>query len=353
MGNTASRHHNSTIKEVALRAGVCIKTISNVVNNPGIVKASTRERVLQAIAELDYRPSAAARGMVTRSRRLIAFLLSDFTNPAYPEMVEAVTELARQKGFMLLLCNTGRNSGEEDRNLNLIIEQQADGVIISSAPAESTSTDVLTKRGIRVVLFNRRPRNYSVNYIGVDNEGGGHAATSHLIQKGHSRIAFIRGDVGVSTSVERERGYRRALAENGIVADESLIVLGDYRTEETSRVSAEMLTRIDRPSAVFAANDVMALAVIDMAIRLGLRVPEDLAVVGFDDIAIASNRMIGLTTVRSNLRELAGEATKLLFDLIENPDHPLNENPEDRILPVSLQVRHTCGGPVVLDSKEG
>ena len=174
-----------------------------------------------------------------------------------------------------------------------------------------------------------------------------------MIQKGHSRIAFIRGDVGVSTSVERERGYRRALAENGIVADESLIVLGDYRTEETSRVSAEMLTRIDRPSAVFAANDVMALAVIDMAIRLGLRVPEDLAVVGFDDIAIASNRMIGLTTVRSNLRELAGEATKLLFDLIENPDHPLNENPEDRILPVSLQVRHTCGGPVVLDSKEG
>jgi DNA-binding LacI/PurR family transcriptional regulator len=344
MRKKGPQRQNVTIKEVALKAGVCIKTISNVVNNPGIVKKATRDRVLQAIAELDYRPSASARAMVTRSRRLIAFLLSDVTNPAYPEMVEVVTSLARQKGFMLLLCNTGRDPVEEEHYLDLIIEQQADGVIISSASADSCSMDALTKRGIHVVLFNRRPSMYSVNYIGVDNEGGGHAAASHLIKGGHRRIAFIRGDVGSSTSEERERGYRRALADNGIEADESLIVLGDYRSDEASRASSELLTRRDRPTAVFAANDVMAMAVIDTANSLGLAVPEDLAVVGFDDIPIASNRMIALTTVRSGLRELAGEATKLLFELIEYPEHPRNRNPEDRILPVSLRIRRTCGG---------
>jgi len=344
MQDKSFRHKNITIKEVALKAGVCIKTISNVVNNPGIVKMATRERVLQAIAELDYRPSAAARALVTRSRRLIGFLLSDVTNPAYPEMVEVVTALARQKGFMLLLCNTGRDSVEEERYLDLLIEQQADGVIISSASADSRSMDILSKRGIRVVLFNRRPARYSVNYIGVDNEGGGHAAVIHLIKAGHRRIAFIRGDVGSSTSEEREQGYRRAHAESGIDVDESLVVLGDYRTEQASRASSELLTRTDRPSAVFAANDVMALSVIDTANSIGLRVPEDLAVVGFDDIPIASNSMIGLTTVRSNLRDLAGEATRLLFDLIENPEHPRNQNPEDRILPVSLKIRRSCGG---------
>lgn len=338
------RHQNVTIKEVALKAGVCIKTISNVVNNPGIVKKATRDRVLQAIAELDYRPSASARAMVTRSRRLIGFLLSDVTNPAYPEMVEVVTALARQKGFMLLLCNTGRDPVEEEHYLDLIIEQQADGVIISSASADCSSMDILTRRGIRVVLFNRRPAKYSVNYIGVDNEGGGHAAVSHLIEGGHGRIAFIRGDSGSSTSEERERGYRRALAENGIAVDESLIVLGDYRSDEASRVSSALLARADRPTAVFAANDVMALAVIDTAIGLGLAVPEDLAVVGFDDIPIASNRMVALTSVRTNLRDLAGEATRLLFELIENPEHPRNQDPEDRILPVSLKIRRTCGG---------
>ncbi|MGA2766189.1 MAG: LacI family DNA-binding transcriptional regulator [Spirochaetia bacterium] len=341
--SSTDRIRNVTIRDVAFKAGVSLKTVSNVVNNRRVVKAVTRERVLRAIEDLDYRPSAAARALVTRSRRLISLLVSDVTNPAYPEMVEVVAEMARLKGYMLLLCNTGRDPVEESFYLNLITEQQADGVIISSCTAESRAVDVLLKRGIKVVLFNRRPARYSVNYVGVDNVGGGYDATIHLITTGHRRIAFMRGEAGASTSDERETGYRRALAESGITVDESLIVMGDYRTEVASQASIELLTRKDPPSAVFAANDVMALAVIDKANRFGLRVPEDLAVIGFDDIAIASNSRIGLSTVRSDLRNLAGEATQLLFELIANPEHPGNANPTNKILPVSLQIRLTCG----------
>jgi LacI family transcriptional regulator len=340
------RKKNVTIKDVALKAGVSFKTVSNVVNNPSIVKLFTRKRVLQVIRDLDYRPSAAARALVTHSRRLISLIISDVTNPAYPEMIEVIAWLARQKGFMLLLCNTGRDPDEENNYLDLISEQQADGVIIACSNIDSNSADILTKRGIKVVLFNRRPFKYSVHYVGVDNEGGGYAATNHLIKMGHRHIAFIRGAIKASTSFEREQGYRRALSDNSIPVDESLIVLGDYRAEEVSRVSTELLKREDRPSAIFAANDVMALAAIDTANQSGLRVPEDLAIIGFDDIPIASNSMVGLSTVRSNIRSLAEEAAKLLFELIENAEHPYPIPPVEKILPVSLQIRRTCGGSI-------
>lgn len=333
-----------TIIDVAQRAGVSPKTVSNVVNNRPVVRPATRERVQAVIQELDYRPSAAARSLVTRRRRLIGFLLADITNPAYPEMVEAIASNTQQSGYMLLLCNTRRDPVEEDRYVNLLIEQQVDGVIISSSSAESHVGEILARHGIHVVLFNRHPREFTANYVGVDNDLGGYLATRHLIALGHRRIAFIRGESGASTSQEREAGFRRALQESGMPVDERLLVFGDFRVGKSREVTMELLSGSERPTAVFAANDVMALAVIDVALRLGLRVPEDLAVVGFDDISIASISSVGLTTVRSNFRKMAEVAICLLLDLIQDPNHPGHRNPIRKTLPVTLLVRRTCGG---------
>lgn len=329
-----------TIKDVARVANVSPKTVSNVVNNRPVVKPATRERVLQAIRELNYYPSAVARSMVTRSRRLIGLMLADITNPAYPEMVEGVASLARQAGFMVMLCNTGREPDEEDRYVHLLIEQRVDGVIIASSRMDSKAADTLTSAGIKVVLFNRHPERYSVSFVGVDNEHGGYLATRHLLELGHRRVAFIRGTRGASTSIEREQGYRRALAEFGVEPDPALIGWGDY-DPDVARTAADLLLRMkNRPTAVFAANDVMALSVIDAANALGLRVPEDVAVVGFDDIAIASHRLVGLSTIHGDLGQLSREATTLLLETISGN---LTE-PVRKILPVYLVVRRTCGG---------
>ena len=331
---------------MARRAGVSPKTVSNVVNERPVVRPETRERVLEAIKELDYRPSALARGLVTRSRRLIGLLLSDITNPAYPEMVEAVASVARQNGFTLLLCNTARDPAEEGRYVDLLIEQQVDGAIIATCRLDSQAADLLAQRGIQVVLFNRRPAKHTVSFIGVDNVGGAYAATQHLIELGHRQIAFVRGAELASTSQEREEGYLRALRANKIELNPRLILSGDYRAEVARQAVTELLSGPDRPTAIFAANDVMALGVIDAALGLGLRVPEDLAVVGFDDITVASNRLISLTTVNGDLPELAREATELLIQLITDPSHPAHRTPIHKILPVSLQIRRTSGGPL-------
>lgn len=335
-----TRKRPVTIKDVARLAKVSPKTVSNVVNNRPVVKPATRERVLQAIRELNYHPSAVARGMVTRSRRLIGLILADITNPAYPEMVEGVASLARQAGFMVMLCNTGRDPDEEERYVHLLIEQRVDGVIIASSRMDSRAAETLSAAGIKVVLFNRRPEQYSVSFVGVDNENGGYLATRHLLQLGHRRVAFIRGTRGASTSIEREQGYRRALVEFGIEPSPELIAWGDYHPA-VARTAAELLLRMkNRPTAVFAANDVMALSTIDAASAMGLRVPEDLAVVGFDDIAIAANRLVGLSTIHGDLGQLAREATTLLLETISgNLIEPVR-----KVLPVYLVVRRTCGG---------
>lgn len=335
-----------TIKDVARRAGVCNKTISNVINSPEIVKPETRQRVLRAIQDLDYRPNAAARSLVTRRRHLIGLVLFDITNPTYPEITEVVINMAREAGFTVLVCSTGRDPADEDRYVDLLIEQQVDGVLIAVQRADSQTAEVLMQRGIKVVLLNRRCADVALPYVGLDNENGGYLATKHLLDLGHRRIAFIRGVEYSSTSQEREAGYLRALRESGISRDPDLIVCGDYSATTTLEKAKELLACEDRPSAIFAAADVMALAVMDAAVGMGLRIPEDVAIVGFDDLPLASNSVISLTSVHGGVSAMAEEATRILFELINHPADSSVGNQVQKILPVVLQIRRSSGGPI-------
>jgi LacI family transcriptional regulator len=336
----------ATIKDVARESGVCMKTVSNVINSPEIVKSATRQRVLEAIEALDYRPCAAARSLVTHRRNLIGLLLFDITNPAYPEIAEVIINLARKAGFTVLVCNAGRDPGEEDRYIDLLIEQHVDGVIVSVQRWEGTAVAALVRRGIKVVQLNRRSAEVSAPYVGVANENGGNLATKHLLDLGHRRIGFVRGVAYASTSQEREAGYLRALGEYGIAADPSLIVRGEFSVGSTREAARALLARQDRPTAIFAASDLMALGVMDAAAELGLRIPEDLALVGFDDIPLATNAAISLTTVRGGLGQLGEEAIELLLQLINDGSNADEAAPVQRILPVTLQVRRSSGGHI-------
>ena len=331
---------SATLNDVAKRAGVSPKTVSNVINQHPHVRPSTRAKVLQAVQEMEYHPNIAARGLVTRRRNLIGLVIWDILNPAYPEMVEIIVAKARDAGYMTILGNVGRDSLEEDKLSTLLIEQRVDGVILASTTRDSTGPERLLAAGVPVVLLNRYPGHLPADYVGVDNLKGGYLLTQHLIRLGHERIGFIRGVPDVSTSSDREMGYRQALEDQGVAYDESITANGLYTPRGAYEATHRLLTLAERPTAIVCANDLMAISAIDAIIDAGLRVPEDVAVTGFDDIAVAGSRRLGLTTVRCEMDRMAQEAINLLLSRMQGR---VVGTPRKVMFPADLVVRQSCG----------
>jgi LacI family transcriptional regulator len=329
-----------TLSDVAKLAGVSPKTVSNVINQHPHVREATRRKVQQAIQELGYHPNIAARSLVTKRHNLIGFVLWDILNPAYTEMVEMVVAKARDSGYMVILGNAARDPNEEERMATLLIQQRVDGAILASTSKDSTVPDHLTAAGVPVVLVSRYTDNLTTDFVGVDNLKGGYMVTQHLIGLGHERIAFMRGIPTSSTSLDREAGYRQALDARGILCDESLIVCGDYTSPGAYAATQRLLTLDECPTAIVCANDLMAISAIDAILDAGLRVPEDVAVTGFDDIAVAGSRSLGLTTIRCEMDRMAQEAVNLLLSRMQGQ---VASPPRRVIFPPELAVRRTCG----------
>ena len=338
-----------TINDVAKRAGVSPKTVSNVIHDHPHVRESTRSKVLKAIEELGYQPNIAARSLVTKRHDLIGFVLWDILNPAYTEMVETTVAQARESGYMLILGNAGRDPGEEDRVVTLMIQQRVDGIILASTTRGSKVPERLVEAGVPVVLVSRYPEDLFTDYVGVDNVRGEYMMTHHLLRLGHTRIAFMRGIPTVSTSVDREAGYRQALEDHGIAYDESLVGSGNYTPQEAYLAAGRLLSLDERPRAIACANDLMAISVIDAVLDAGLRVPEDVAVTGFDDIAWAGSRSLNLTTIRVGMDLMAREAVSLLLNRIQGQ---VTGSPREVILPPELVVRRTCGASLSERSRD-
>ncbi len=332
-----------TIHDVARLAAVSPKTVSNVVNRRKLVSPETRERVERAIAALGYQPNAAARRLVTGRSGVIGLLISDITNPAYPEMVERVVMRAKERGYSVIVCNTQSDSEHVADYIELLIQQSVDGAVMTTASRFSDAAQRLNDRDIPVVLANRTIENGRVDYIGADNFRGGYLATQHLIKLGHQRIAHVAGTPDASTSLSRSAGYRSALEKANLAFQEDLLVGGDYSRAGGYAAARKLMALEQPPTAVFAANDVTALGVMDGLADAGRRIPEDVAVVGFDDIAFASLRSIGLTTIHTGYVDIAQEALDLLLYKIAHKDEPASPEVICRIYPVHLVVRRTCG----------
>jgi LacI family transcriptional regulator len=329
-----------TISDVARQAGVSTVTVSRVLNNAPNVNHATRLRIEQAIQELGYVPNGAARSLRSKRTRSLALILPDVTNSFWTTVARGVEDAAQSSGYSVLLCNTDENCAKQLRYLDLVASRRVDGVIIAPFDCDVQNIRALRDREIATVLIDRRISGWETDSVRGDSEGGARALVRHLISLGHTRIAVISGPAITSTAQDRVDGYRAALMEAGISPDPALIRQGEYRSSTGEQLMGQLLDEGLHPTAVFAANNAIAMGVIDAAIRRGRRIPHDLALVCFDDFDAASHLFPFLTVAVQPAYEMGVRAAELLLSRIEAgaalaPRHVL--------LPIRLIIRHSCG----------
>lgn len=321
-----------TILDVARLADVSPSTVSNLLNGRAErMRPSTKQRVQDAISTLGYRPNLAARGLKTGSAPLIGLIVPSVANPFFGIFASHVEEAALENGFRVLLGNGGRDPEREQTYSEELWGHGARGIILGSSPENLQHLSALNKLGLSVVAFERTGQQsdeYTVDSVGVDNVQGAYQAIQYLTEQGHKRIGFVSGSIRSVNRQERLDGYRRAIEEANIAYDERLVWQGtsdiDYGDAETismgRRGARELLEQPDRPTALFAINDMIAFGVYAAARDLGLRIPDDISIIGFDDIALAEIVDPPLTTVSQPIKELAYYAVARLLLLIQGDD---------------------------------
>jgi DNA-binding LacI/PurR family transcriptional regulator len=302
-----------TIYDVARLAGVSTATVSRALNGKGQIATATRSAIDAAVEQLGYRPNTIARSLVTRSTQTIALLLPDIANPFYAELVAGIQDRVLAEGHTMLLCTTESDPEREERYLNLLRAKQVDGALVDGLVLPPDRIARFVREGFPIVCLDRDVDSASVPLVQVDNRLGARLATEHLLELGHRVIGHVAGAATLRISEERVAGYRQAFTDVGVEPDPGLVVVGSF-TEEGGHDAA--LRLLDRGvTAVFAANDLSALGVVSALTGRGLRVPEDVSVVGFDDVRFAAFTSPPLTTIHQPAREIAERAIGLLLEL--------------------------------------
>jgi len=314
----------ATIREVAESAGVSYATVSHVINNTRLVSQETRERVVAAMAALNYRPNALARSLRQGKTNTIGLVLPDSANPFFAEISRSIEDEAFKKGYSVFLCNTELDTQRELFYVDVLSKKQVDGIIFVATGDQADSLDFLLRQNMPVVMIDRDVPKVEVDAVLTDNQLGGFLATHHLIELGHKRIACIAGPSSITPSAERIIGYRRALEQAGLSYDENLIVRGDYHAQSGMEITHSILRMNPRPTAIFALNDLMALGALRAAAETNYSVPRDLAVVGYDNLELARFTNPPLTTIAQPKKEIGAQAVNLLVDRISQKSRPPN-----------------------------
>jgi LacI family transcriptional regulator len=312
---------SASVIDVARRAGVSLGTVSNVLNRPERVAPATRDRVLQAIEELGFIRNEAARQLRAGRSRTIALVVLDIGNPFFTDLAAGVEQAAARSDLEVILCNSGENATREQRHLNLLQEQRSYGILITPVAGKLDRIDAIRRRGTPVVLVDRNS-NLQRCSVSVDDCVGGHLAMAHLLAIGHDRIAFVGGPKALKQVSDRLVGARLAAAEAGL-PEKSLVVIETpaLNVAEGRRAGDRIasLPKRGRPTAVFCANDLLALGVLQEMTRRRLNVPGDIAIVGYDDIDFAAAAAVPLTSVRQPRAQLGDAATTLLIEEVSAP----------------------------------
>ena len=329
----------TTIKQVATRAGVSSATVSHVINGTRYVSEVVREQVQKAMDELDYRPNALARSLRKGVTRTLGLILPDSANPFFAEVGRSVEIAAFEAGYSVILCNTENDSQKEFLYMDVLTKKRVDGIIFVTTGEHDDSFRNLQELKIPSVVMDRDFPDLELDVVLANNLQGGYLATEHLIALGHKRIGCITGPSSVTPIAQRVTGYKKALQETSLSIDPQLIVSGDFHPESGWAVGRKMLSQLDPPTAIFACNDLMAMGVLRAATDLGLKVPHDLALVGYDDIELASYTTPPLTTIKQPKIEMGVTALNFLLDRIRDK----KSAPQSTLLPVSLIIRGSCG----------
>lgn len=310
----------ANIREVARRAGVSVGTVSNVLNRPDSVAETTRRRVMEAIDELGFVRNEAARHLRAGRSRTVGFVVLDVANPYFTDVARGVEGLADDHDAMVALCNSGDDPERERRHVKQLEEQRVLGILITPVENENPYLEQVAARGTPVVLVDRGAGHNQCS-VAVDDVLGGRLAGAHLLGQGHRRLGFVGGPLSIKQVADRRAGLHAAITDlNGTGAD-VVVISRPYLTVDEGRRAAEDIVGMapgKRPTAVFCANDLLALGLLQELTRHGLHVPDDIAIVGYDDIGFASAATVPLSSVRQPREQLGHAAIELLLDEVEH-----------------------------------
>jgi LacI family transcriptional regulator len=312
----------TTIRDVAAVAGVSPATVSRVLNGKQDVAADLRQRVLGAVTDLGYRRNGPARSLRTRAAMVLGLIISDISNPFFTAVVRGAEDQAQLAGYSLVLANADEDVDKEARYLEVAAAEQMAGVLLSPASLTRTSIDVLLERGIPVVTIDRRLAGAKVDSVTVNNYQAARTAAQHLIGQGCRRVGFIAGPVQTTTGASRLAGYRAALRAAGRPLDPSLTAYADFRTEGGYAATRQLLRQRRPPDGLLFANNLMTVGGLRAIAEAGLAIPDDIAVVGFDDVIWATALQPPLTVVAQPTYEIGQTAAKLLLRRVDGEAFP-------------------------------
>ncbi|AHF77274.1 Putative LacI family transcriptional regulator [Sodalis praecaptivus] len=336
----------ATLADIARESGMSRSTVSRALAGNGYVSPVKKQLILATAERLGYRVSTLARALRTQRSMTLGVLVADITNPLFPAIVKGIDEVVSAAGYTLFLCNTDEKSRRQQTLIRSLLDRQVDGLIMVSQTLSAESRKLLFP-GPPCVFVNRRPARLSADYIGPDNLQAIALLLGHLHGLGHRRIAFIAGPSHSSTARERKDAYLAQMSRLGCAVPKGYLIEGDYQASSGRRAAERLLNCVPRPSAVLAANDFVALEVINALNAHGLSVPGDISVCGFDDAfgvhftALASLQAKGLTTVTQPKRELGQAAARAMLMRLDQPQTAVCQT----LLPVGLQIRDTSGEP--------
>ncbi len=331
-----------TVRDVARRAGVSTSTVSHVLNRTRFVSDDLRDRVLAAMHELEYHPNAAARMLSLKRSHALGLIVSDIRNPFFASITRGVEDVAQEHGYTVVLCNSDEDLVKETACLKTLQSGQVDGVLLASAGVADEHVTRLVQAGYPVVLVDRDLPELGAPAVLLDNEGAAYSAVRHLIERGHQRIGMLSGRASISTTTERVAGYQHALSEAGLELDARLVISGESTSEGGVAATHALLDLEPPPTAIFSGNNLMSIGALSAIASRGLTVPDDVAMVGFDDFPFPWSDAFRphLTTVAQPTYELGRCAAEILVQMLEGS----LTRPEPRtVLEGKLVIRESSG----------
>lgn len=329
------------MRDVAERAGVSTTTVSHVINKTRFVGEATRQRVLQAMEELGYQPNALARSLRRNQTFSIAVIVPDSADPFFTEVIRGIEDVSFEQEYTITLCNSDGDLNKERQYTDLLTRKRVDGILFFAANNQSREhIRILQKRRFPLVVVDRLVPEIEADTISIDNRMGGWMATQHLLDLGHRRIGCICGPTNILLSEDRLSGYRMALSEHNLSADENWIkIAGGYQYQAGYEAAQALLSLQIPPTAIFAFNDILAVGAINAATKMGMQVPDQLSVIGFDNLRLAPYTNPALTTIVQPKYEMGAAAMRMLLERIQNPEL----GPRTQVLEVALLVRESTG----------
>jgi LacI family transcriptional regulator len=325
-----------TIREVANLAGVAPITASRVINDTGYASEDVRQRVKQAAEQLNYVPNILARSLKSKRTHTLALVITDITNPFWTTVARGVEDAASEKGYNVIFCNTDESAQKQKAYLQTLIQKQVDGVLLVPASSEENPIEFLRQQNVQVVLLDRSLPNTKVDVIRCDSKDGAYQLVKLLIKIGHRNIAILRGPRGVSSAEDRMSGYQLALQETGLETNNQLIFSGEFSVESGYQMTKKLLSMSPRPTAMFASNNFIAIGALKALHDANISVPEEMSVVGFDDLPLAIVVDPFLTVADQPAYEMGRLATQRL---LEHLDGEVIDEIKETILPVLIIER--------------